>query len=93
MELQNILSDVEKAVQALYFVDFDAVREAIRAELMAEVRDEIREELVQEIREELESAVDAANEDDAPEIGTSAAWGKDDAAGLGAWLTTFNETW
>ena len=93
MEIQNTLKAVEEALYALYYVDMDAVREQIREELLAEVKDEIRQEIIDEIRSELSDAVDAANEDDAPEIGTSEAWGKDDAAGLGAFLTFFDQNW
>jgi len=90
---QETLKTIETAIEALRWIDLDALKDAIREELMAEVRDEIRQELVDEIRDELASAAAAAEDDDAPEIGTEQAWGKDDAAGLNAFLVVFDQNW
>jgi hypothetical protein len=89
MDIQNTLGDIEKALNALYFVDMDKVRE----ELVAEARGEIRQELIDEIRAELEDACEQANAGDAPEIGTADTWGQDDAAGLRAFLVQFDANW
>lgn len=93
MSSQDTMKEIAKAIDALWSIDLDALKEAIREELMAEVRDEIRQELIDEIRAELDSAVTDAEDDDAPEIGTDSAWGKDDATGLRAFLTTFDQNW
>lgn len=93
MTNQNPMKTLEDTISALYYIDLDAIREAIAEQVKAEVRDEIRQEIIDEIREELEAAVNAANESDAPEIGTAEAWGQDDAAGLGAFLTLFDQNW
>jgi thermostable 8-oxoguanine DNA glycosylase len=93
MGSQELMKQLEETISALYFINLDEIRDAIREELVAEVRDEVRQELADEIREELEFAVEAANKDDAPEIGTDGDWGKDDAAGLSSFLETFNTTW
>lgn len=94
MEYQNTMKGIEDAIGALWSIDLDTVREAIRAELMAEVRDEIRQELVDEIRSELESACNDAEDEGAPEIGTEeVGWGQDEAAGLRAFLTLFDQNW
>ena len=82
---QETLKTIETAIEALRWIDLDALKDAIREELMAEVRDEIRDELA--------SAAAAAEDDDAPEIGTEQAWGKDDAAGLNAFLVVFDQNW
>lgn len=93
MTNQNPMDELEKTISALYYIDLDKIREAMVEKITAEVRDEIRQEIIDEIREELESAVQAAGADDAPEIGTENAWGKDDEVGLNAFLVTFNQTW
>jgi hypothetical protein len=93
MSDQNPMKAIEQAIYALWSIDLDQVKDAIRAELMAEVRDEIRQELIDEIRDELESAVNDAEDESAPEIGTENAWGQDDAVVLRAFLTTFDQTW
>lgn len=93
MDDQNTIKAVEKAIDALWSINLDSVKDAIREELMAEVRDEIRQELIDEIRNELDSAVTDAEDEGAPEIGTDSAWGQDDAAGLRAFLTTFDGNW
>lgn len=93
MSDQNTIKTLESAIDALWSIDLDKVKDAIREELMAEVRDEIRQETIDEIRGELESAVDDAEGESAPEIGTESAWGQDDAAGLRAFLTVFDQNW
>lgn len=93
MGSQEMIKQFEEMVSALYYFDLDKLRDAIREELVAEVRDEVRQELIDEIRGELESAADAANESDAPEIGTEEAWGKDEAAGLTRFLEFFDLNW
>jgi hypothetical protein len=93
MTSQDTMKMISAAIDALWSIDLDALKEAIREELMAEVRDEIRQETIDEIRGELESAVQDADSSDAPEIGTESAWGKDDTAGLNAFLAVFNENW
>lgn len=93
MTSQDLMKKLEETISALYFINLDELRDAIREEVEAEVRGEVRQELIDEIREELESAVNAAHEGDAPEIGTEDAWGKDDAAGLSAFLAAFDQNW
>lgn len=92
-EHQHTIKAVEQAIDALWSIDLDKVRDAIRAELMAEVRDEVRQEVIDEIRAELESAAESAEDESAPEIGTESDWGQDDATGLRAFLTFFDRNW
>lgn len=54
----------------------DQLRDALRSE--------IRDEILDEILDELETDAASAEADDAPEVGTDEAWGKDEAKGLRA---------
>lgn len=93
MSSQDTMKAISQAIDALWSIDLDSLRDAIREELMAEVRDEIRQETIDEIRAELEAAVNDAEGEGAPEIGTESAWGQDDATGLRAFLTVFDQNW
>lgn len=93
MSSQDTMKEIAKAIDALWSIDLDGLKDAIREELMAEVRDEIRQETIDEIRAELSDAVDAAESSYSPEIGTDSEWGQDQAIGLRAFLTTFDLSW
>ena len=90
---QDLVKDMEKAIEAIWSIDLDKLREQIRSEVEAELRTEIREELRDEIRAELEDACNAAADSEAPEIGDDLNWGQDDATGLAHFLTFFDENW